>query len=268
MTQPNESLHLLALLVHRGYLGREGAQRVAQAMERGLGLADAMANETPFSPEYCAWLVETKAGQYPRIPGFEVGPCLGRGGTSEVFRVKELKTGQTMVLKVLGPVAMRQKATLKGFVEEGKRLALLRHPGLVEGYGVARYGEVIFSKLEYVEGETLQDILDRQGVFQEDEALALLVQVAQALQYLAQADLVHRDVKPGNIMVTEEGRVKLIDLGFCAVQDEACREGLAVGTVEYLSPEQALGGAGADVRSDIYSLGVTLFQMTIGRLPF
>ena len=268
MSQSNDHLHLLALLVHRGYLTKPQGQAVAQLLNGGSELPDALCQASGMDADHAQWLVDTKAGQYPRIPGFEVGACLGRGGTAEVFQVEEKKTGKTMVLKILGPNAMRQKGTLKAFVAEGKRLAQLEHEGLVAGYGMARYGGVVFCKMECIQGETLQDALDRQGVMEEDQALSVALQVAQVLRYLAQEGLVHRDVKPGNIMITEKGAVKLIDLGFCAAQDEANRQGLAVGTVEYLSPEQALGGAAADVRSDIYSLGVTLFQMTVGRLPF
>ncbi len=268
MTPASNPMHLLALLVHRGYVQKDAGQRVAGALQAGKDLVPSLVGEAGLPEEQAQWLCETSAGQHPRIPGFDIGPCLGQGGTAEVFQAKDRKTGRTLVLKVLGPRAMRQKGTVKAFVEEGKRLAALDHEALVKGFGVAKFGSIIFSKMECIEGETLQERLDRQGVFTEPQALAILLQVAEALRYLAEQGWVHRDVKPGNIMITPEDRIKLIDLGFCARSEDCNEAGLAVGTVEYLSPEQALGGAAADVRSDIYSLGVTLFQMTVGRLPF
>ena len=99
--------------------------------------------------------------------------------------------------------------------------------------------------------------------------MRIVLEVAEVLKYMAAENLVHRDVKPGNIMLTHNAQVKLIDLGFCAQQDLQRPRGLArSGRSQYLSPEQAEGGASADLRSDIYSLGVTLFQLTVGRLPF
>ncbi len=268
MSSDSNPMHLLALLVHRGYVERDACQRVAAALKAGQDLVPTLVQAAGMTPEHAQWLCDTSAGQHPRIPGFDIGPRLGQGGTAEVFQAKERTSGRTLVLKILGPQAMRQKGTVKAFVEEAKRLASLDHESLVKGFGVAKFGSIIFSKMECIDGETLQERLDRQGVFEEPEALAILLQVAEALRYLADQGWVHRDVKPGNIMITPEDRIRLIDLGFCARSAECTQEGLAVGTVEYLSPEQALGGAAADVRSDIYSLGVTLFQMTVGRLPF
>ena len=122
--------------------------------------------------------------------------------------------------------------------------------------------------MELVDGQTLQEYLDGGHLFDEKTAYRITIEVAEVLRYMAGEGLVHRDVKPGNIMLSQSGRVKLIDLGFCAQQDACDASGTARGTVQYLSPEQAEGGAQADIRSDIYALGVTLYQLTIGSLPF
>jgi len=193
---------------------------------------------------------------------------LGTGGTADVFEVKERKTGKLFALKVLNEQATRDEKLLKAFVREGRLLERLEHRGLVKGYGVARSGTTYFSRLSLVEGETLLELLDAGRVFSEDEALRIALEVAEVLAYLEHQGIVHRDVKPGNIMLDDEGRVVLIDLGFAAEGAESCAEGSAVGTVQYLSPEQARGGAGADCRSDIYSLGLSLFHVVVGRLPF
>jgi len=132
--------------------------------------------------------------------------------------------------------------------------------------------------MEDVDGETLQEKIARGGAFEEDGALYVILQVARALEYLREQGLVHRDIKPGNILVTADNKVKVIDLGFAGTDagpagadaSGAAPESAATvsGTAAYLSPEQAQGRSDLDVRSDIYSLGATLYQMVLGELPF
>ena len=174
-----------------------------------------------------------------------------------------------LALKILKEECTRNKATLAAFVSEARLLEKLEHPGLVRCYGVARTGETYFSKLECIEGATLLEMLDLGQPFSEDAALRAVLAAAEVLAYLAGEKVIHRDVKPGNLMLAHDGRIKLIDLGFAGTPDAARnRQDRAVGTVAYLSPEQAQGGAAADLRSDVYSLGVTLFHLVVGRLPF
>jgi len=122
--------------------------------------------------------------------------------------------------------------------------------------------------LELVDGSTLLERLDAGEQFREDELLDIVGQVADALDYLHAQGVVHRDVKPGNLMLARDGSLKLIDLGFASGTDERAAAGSAAGTKEYLAPEQARGGAAADLRSDVYSLGATLFHLCVGHLPF
>lgn len=265
---PKDDARFLALLVHRGYLDRERAEPLLPSLQEGRPLDDLLIEEVGWEAKKVARLRRTRAGEEPEIPGYEILGRLGLGGTAEVFSAREKKTGRTMALKILNPRCGRDPAQLKAFVTEARLLERLDHPGLVQGYGVARAGDTYFSKLELIDGRTLLEHLDEGRTFEEGVALQILLEVAEVLQYMASQKLVHRDVKPGNIMLTNNARVKLIDLGFCAEQDAANPEDSAVGTVQYLSPEQAGGGARADLRSDIYALGVTLFQLTVGRLPF
>ena len=244
------------------------AERLLPSLRDGAALDDLLIDEVGWDEAKVKKLRRTRAGEQPEIPGFEVLGQLGVGGTAEVHRVLEKKTGRTMALKVLNARIARDPRQLKAFVSEGKLLERLEHPGLVRGYGVARSGETYFAKIELVEGRTLQEHLDEGSTFPEQAAMQIVLEVSEVLKYMAEQDLVHRDVKPGNIMLTDAARVKLIDLGFCAHKGERNPEDLAVGTVQFLDPNQAEGGASADLRADIYSLGVTLFQLTIGRLPF
>ena len=261
----------LALLVHRGFLSKDQAQPLMQAMSggEGPGLDELLEQELGWEEAEVRRLRRTRCGEIPEIPGYEILDRLGTGGTADVFAVRDKKTNRKLALKVLKPEATRHAPTRKAFVHEARLLEKLDHPRLVHCYGVARSGSTYFSRLDFVDGVTLLEELDGGRVFTEQEALNITLQTAEGLAYLEEQGVVHRDVKPGNIMLTYDGEVVLIDLGFAApggATDENADS--TVGTVAYLSPEQARGGAAADTRSDIYSLGVSLFHIVVGHLPF
>ena len=264
-----QDVEFLALLVHRGFLTAEEAQALAPGAEGGGSLDDRLIDELGWDPAEVARLRRTRCGEVPEIPGYDLQETLGVGGTATVFAAREKKTNRRLALKVLKPEAVRHDPTRKAFVAEARLLERLDHPGLVGCQGVARSGTTYFSRLDLIEGSTLLEELDGGRDFEEHEALELTLQTAEVLAYLEENDVVHRDVKPGNIMLTDEGRVVLIDLGFAAPDGSTGEDAdSTVGTVAYLSPEQARGGAAADSRSDIYSLGLSLFHIVVGRLPF
>lgn len=261
-------LEFLALLVHRGLLPRERAQGLAGAVEGGAPLDELLRSELGWPEAQVKKLRRTRAGEIPELPGYEILGKLGTGGTSDVFRARELATRRVLALKVLKPEAARHEPTRKSFIAEARLLERMEHPSLVRCFGVARSGNQFFSRLECIEGSTVLERLEAQQGFSESEALHIVLGAAEALRYLGQCGVVHRDVKPGNIMLDRDGRVVLIDLGFATSEATRCAEDSSVGTVAYLSPEQARGGAAADIRSDIYSLGISLFHIVVGRLPF
>jgi len=264
-----EDTEFLALLVHRGVVLKEVAEALFPALQEGGSLDELLEHHTGLAPEVIAKLRRTRGGETPEIPGYQILGKAGTGGTADVFRAREKKTARVFALKVLNRDSTRHTPTRKAFIEEARLLQRLRHPGLVAGHGVAKSGTTFFSRLEFIEGRTLLELLDDGHQFDETAALRVVLEVAEVLAYLASEGVIHRDVKPGNIMLAQDGRMKLIDLGFAGRPDERpAAEDSAVGTAEYLSPEQALGGAAADMRSDIYSLGVTLFHLVVGRLPF
>ncbi|MEO6708845.1 MAG: serine/threonine-protein kinase, partial [Planctomycetota bacterium] len=216
-----------------------------------------------------ARLRRTRAGEIPEIPGYEILGKLGSGGTADVFRARDRKSQRVLALKVLRPDIARNAKTRAAFISEARLLEKLSHPGLVAGLGIAKSGDTYFSRMELIEGKTLLEVLEAGQAFDETTALRIVLEVAEVLSYLTTQNVIHRDVKPGNIMLSGNGRTKMIDLGFAGRPDEAPKdEETTVGTVQYLSPEQARGGAAADMRGDIYSLGVTLFHLVVGRLPF
>ena len=269
---PQAELRLLAALVHRGHLPVADAEPLAPRLQAGESLDDLLA-ELGRDPDWVARMRRTNAGEIPELAGYEIGERLGVGGTAVVWKALEKKTRRKLALKVLRPEMAANPAELKPFVEEARLLERLEIPGLVKGYGVARAGKTIFSRLELIPGRTLLEVLDDpdHGAFEEEEALGLVLSCARTLAALEAEGIVHRDLKPGNIMICEDGkraRVVLIDLGFAASTGAAGKADAGTGTVAYLSPEEARGGAAADSRSDIYSLGVSLFQLVVGRLPF
>jgi serine/threonine-protein kinase len=263
-------IDFLALLVHRGHLDQAAAQGLLPALQSGSPLDELLVDQVGWSADEVAKLRRTRAGEMPELPGYEVLGTLGAGGTSDVFRVREKKSRSVLALKVLNVASTRHVPTAKAFIAEARLLERLRHENLVEGYGVARSGSTYFSKLECLSGSTLLELLDAGHAFDEDRALRTALQVARAMRYLESEGVVHRDVKPGNIMLTDDGRAVVIDLGFATDgnPENGGGEDSTVGTVQYLSPEQARGAANADSRSDIYSLGISLFQLVVGRLPF
>ncbi len=265
---PMHDVDFLALLVHRGLLARDLAEGLLPDLKRGVPLDELLVEKIGWDEDEVERLRRTRVGEIPEIPGYVIRWRLGSGGTSDVFLALESLTKRRLALKVLKPEEARREASRRAFIAEARLLERLSHPGLVRGLGVARWGDLYFSRLEYIEGSTLLEMLDRGERFSEDEALRIVIEVADVLRYLEGEGVVHRDVKPGNIMLSDKGRIVLIDLGFAAAGDAQACEGTAVGTPAYLSPEQARGGAGADIRSDIYSLGISLFHIAVGRLPF
>ncbi len=263
---------LAAQLVHRGLVSRADMESCLSGLgdrvlaelivERGLLSAEAL--------EQLRLEMAVSEGQLPDLfPGYRLEERLGEGGMSWVFRASRSEQAGGVAIKILKPECAAVPKTRAQFIREAKLLKGLRHTNVVEGYEVGRIRGFYFFSMEAVEGETLLAHIDRKTPFDEDAALYVVLQIARALQYLRENGIVHRDIKPGNILLTSENTVKLCDLGLASVagsEDEGEGE-TTVGTVEYLSPEQAQGQE-LDVRSDIYSLGVTLYHLVVGRLPF
>ncbi len=269
MAADRDEFEYLAILVHRGHLERVDAEALFPRVQAGEALDELLEQELGWDPRVVKKMRRTRGGETPEIPGYAILGKLGTGGTADVFKAREAKTSRVMALKVLKAECALQPATRQAFIAEARFLERLSHSGLVRCFGVARSGTTFFSRLELVDGKTLLEELDGGRSFSEEEALNIVLEVSQTLSYLESQDIVHRDIKPGNIMLSRSGAVKLIDLGFAAESDsETDATDSTVGTVAYLSPEQARGGAAADSRSDIYSLGVTLFHIVVGRLPF
>ncbi len=260
----------LALLVHRGWLPRDQAGTVLQTAP-AVGLDSALAELPDWDEKRVAFLRRTDAMQKAEFPGYDVDTMLGTGATADVWGARHRKELRRVALKVLKPDLARDPLAVKRFLAEAKLLQQIDSPHVVRGYRAFRFLGTYIMEMERVDGDTLEEMLDDGQAFEETEALAVVLQVANALQSIHEAGIVHRDLKPGNLMLGGDGTVKLIDLGFATggvANDEGQAEGTTLGTPAYLAPEQARGAEGLDARADIYSLGVTLFQLVVGRLPF
>jgi serine/threonine protein kinase len=283
-------LLLMAVAVKRGLLTQETAsaaideQKARAAAGSEIDLIDLLIAKGLLQPKDVAELaaivgaLENRPRGIPieearRIPIYDIREKIGEGGMATVFRAVHRETGQWRAVKVLFKEHLSNKQFVERFIREGKLLKQFDCPNIARGYEYGRAGkELYFMGMELVEGSSLQDILDKEGPFTEQKAIHCITEAARALAYMQSQGIVHRDIKPDNIMWNADGRVMLIDLGFAkpiagdgATDDY---EAETCGTVQYISPEQAKGKADVDIRADIYSLGATLYHLVIGQTPF
>jgi serine/threonine-protein kinase len=214
---------------------------------------------------------ESKAAA-KKIPGYKILGKLGAGAMAVVYKGKQLSLNRTVAIKVLPKRFSENPEYVERFYKEGQAAGRLNHPNIVQAIDVGEAGGYHYFVMEYVEGKTITDDLAEGGVFGEAEALDIIIQVAHALAHAHACRLIHRDVKPKNIMISTNGTVKLADMGLArattdieAAQSEA---GKAYGTPYYIAPEQIRGKIDIDGRADIYGLGATLYHMLTGRVPF
>lgn len=217
-------------------------------------------------------IVEEQKG-FQQIPGYQILSRLGAGAMAVVYKARQLSLDRIVAIKVLPRKMSETQEFVDRFYMEGKAAAKLNHPNIVAAYDVGEAGGYHYFVMEYVEGKTVYDQLaDRHNRYTEKEALNIVIQVCRALVHAHQHGLIHRDVKPKNIMITPEGVAKLADMGLARMAGDqamaAAEAGKAYGTPYYISPEQIRGEINVDFRADIYSLGATFYHMVTGRLPF
>jgi hypothetical protein len=205
------------------------------------------------------------------LSGYEIVERLGQGGMGTVYKARDTIMNRWVAVKLLAPFLASDVEYVKRFFTEARNAQKLRHPNIVEAYDAGVAGDHKFFIMEFVNGPSLESVLQKKGTLPEKTALEIVRQVSEALDYAWQRRIIHRDVKPQNIMLTHDRRVKLCDMGLS--KDVTSDMSLTMtGSVNcsppYASPEQAQGLKDMDCRSDVYSLGVTLFQMTCGELPF
>lgn len=229
---------------------------------------------TPQQRNNALRLTRLKSGEAHIVAGYEVVSKLGAGGMGVVYAARSRQSGQQVALKVLPSHLAHDNEYVERFLREVAIMQELDHPNIVScvDVGFDEDRGIYFCAMEYVEGQTLQELLERKGVVEEREALTITLQIAQATQDAYYRGLIHRDIKPGNIIITPEGVPKLLDLGLArdvSGEDvDLTLSGAFVGSPFYASPEQARGDRTLDIRTDIYSLGATLYHMVTGEPPF
>lgn len=294
-----QEMMLMALAVKQGLIQKEQVQEcmdlqaaVKEAKGVDLPLVQIALKKKYLTPEQAQNLVGGGAPGAPvdipgvgdkvtiedarRIPIFDIEREIGSGGMAQVFLARNKQNGAQCALKVLYPKHVANKKFVERFIREGRLLKEFECENIAKGFDYGVVGKdsgnpLYFMSMEYIDGPSIQDLLDRDGAFDEQKSIYVILEAARALAYMQERGVVHRDVKPDNIMWAGDGRVMLVDLGFATpirkdlvgqYEDETC------GTVQYISPEQARGMADLDIRADIYSLGATLYHMVIGELPF
>ena len=215
--------------------------------------------------------MELVAGQ--KLGHFELLDAIGRGGMATVIKARDLELARIVALKILPPETARDPEVVSRFKQEARAAAMLDHENIARVYFCGEDRGLQFIAFEFVAGDNLRVVIERDGRLSPATAVRYMLQVATGLMHAAQRGVVHRDIKPSNIIITPDGQAKIVDMGLArlfdsvAVNGGVTQSGVTLGTFDYISPEQALDPRRADLRSDIYSLGCTFYHALTGQPP-
>lgn len=198
---------------------------------------------------------------------YEIIGRVGAGGMSDVYKAKDHKLNRNVAIKVLKKEYSKDKNFVSKFRVEAQSAASLIHPNIVNVYDVGEDDGLYYIVMELIEGITLKNYIQKKGRLSVRETISIAIQIANGIECAHNNQIVHRDIKPQNIMISREGKVKVTDFGIARAASANTINGNAMGSVHYISPEQA-GGKYVDEKSDIYSLGITMFEMVTGKVPF
>ncbi len=205
------------------------------------------------------------------ISHYQILEQIGKGGMGIVYKANDLKLERTVAIKVLTPEAMSDAVSLERFLREARAAAKLNHPNITTIYAIEEVEDTIFIAMEYILGPTLSQLMGERSLTLE-QILDIAIQIAQGLEEAHRQNVIHRDIKPDNIMRSETGRIKIMDFGLAKIrgQSRLTRDGFSMGTIDYMSPEQINHEHEHEVdqRSDLFSYGTLLYEMITGNLPF
>ncbi|MBI1913518.1 MAG: serine/threonine protein kinase [Planctomycetes bacterium] len=214
---------------------------------------------------------ETSNPPLTAVGSYDLVEKIAEGGMGSIYKGRHRETGQIVAIKVMPRHLANNSVLLRRFEQEFRAASQLDHPNIVRGLDFGNLGNMPYLVMEYIEGESLGARLEREGRMPHHEAIRIIVQVAQGLHRAHKQNLIHRDVKPDNILVMPDGTAKLADLGLVKTGDaelNLTKTGRGLGTPHFMAPEQFRDAKGVDPRCDIYSLGATLYMMVTGELPF
>ncbi len=232
---------------------------------------DSLADTAELDPEQPKPRPEsaTRPPRQPVLGDYVLLGRLGSGGMGQVFKARHVRMERLVALKVLPPAAIGDTGAVQRFHREVKAAARLLHPNIVAAFDAGEQNGLHYLVMELVDGDPLSQLVEREGPLQVEQAADYITQAARGLEYAHRRGLIHRDVKPGNLMLDRTGTVKILDLGTARFGDasgsELTQAGVIMGTVNYMSPEQARSPGDIDARTDIYSLGCTLYYLLVGR---
>ena len=198
---------------------------------------------------------------------YEIVGKVGAGGMSDVYKAKDHILGRFVAIKVLKQEFSEDRNFVAKFRSEAQSAAGLEHPNIVNIYDVGSEEGLYYIVMEYVEGITLKTYIEKKGQLSFKEAISIAIQVARGIESAHNKNIIHRDIKPQNIIISTEGKVKVTDFGIARAASSNTISSDVMGSVHYASPEQARNGF-VDNRSDIYSLGIVMYEMVTGRVPF
>ncbi len=280
MTSEKEERRFSKIAVDQGYLAQEERKEAHQIQQKMADLGvepktiiEILQEKDYLNEDQVAKVLKIQ-GRTPgarKIANFKILRKIDKGAMGTVYKAKQLLMDRVVALKVLSENLAGDKEFKKRFIKEARAIGMLKHPNIIQGIDVGEWEGKMYFAMEYVNGETVHKFLKRGGKMDERRSLEIALQISRALDYVHGKGLVHRDIKPDNIMISRDTQeAKLCDLGLVKHPGYSSdtQEGRSLGTPNYISPEQVRGDAGVDVRSDLYSLGATLYHMVVGEVPF
>jgi eukaryotic-like serine/threonine-protein kinase len=269
---------LLPVIQRSGILSDRQFEEISGKVRGGEYPAETLALAERLLAEGTLTLFQTKRLLLNKSHGLVVGPYvildrLGVGGRGRVFKAQHRLMGRLAALKVIAPQIAKRASSIARFHREMRLIGRLDHPNVVRAFDADQAGDLLYIVMEYVVGKSLDNVIGYRGQLPAAEVAEYMAQAALGLAHAHERGIVHRDVKPANLLLSEEGQIKVLDLGLSALLEAdseasfATADGRIVGTVNYMSPEQATA-LGLDGRSDLFSLGCTMYELLCGRSPF
>ncbi len=264
--KPEQVDELFSVLAERRKDSSDGITFEDLAVERGL-MTSQQASAVALAYQR---LVKDAEKQKWSIPGYEIFAKIGEGGLGVVFKARQISMNRIVALKILHKRWLNDEEFKQRFLIEARLVGKLSHQNLIKVFDVGKHDWKYYFSMEFIEGETLEELIEREGPIDSLKAVDVTIQILRAIKYLSRYDIVHCDIKPSNVLLTKDEVAKLGDFGFVKSNLEIAEteEGSVLGTPDYISPEQAMGNKNVDFRADIYSLGVTLYHMVAKKPPY